>query len=1053
MICNETRGCVLAYLLIACWLSLFSETHGSEGGGVEPSAKATVSESFRPTELHVPEGFHVELAAGPPLITHPTMACFDDQGGLYVCNNAGVNMNNEELEEHLPNAIHRLVDEDGDGKYDSFTVFADKLTFPMGGVWHDGAVYVASPPNIWRLRDSDGDGVADERTILVSRFGFSGNAASVHGCFFGPDGRLYWTDGYHGHEFKDPQGNISSKREGSYLFSCRTDGSDTRIHCGGGMDNPVEVDFTNSGDMLGTVNILYSRPREDCFVHWLHGGAYPHRTQVLNELKSTGEFLTPVHSFGHVAVSGITRYRSHALDSNWGDNWFTTFFNSGKVVRLSLERQGATYAATQHEFLTSPNREFHPTDVLEDADGSLLVIDTGGWFYKGCPTSQYAKPDVLGGIYRIRRDTAAATSDARGLEIEWDTLNPVALVKLFSDPRFAVRERAIAECERRGASVLEPLSDALTSGNILARTNCVWTLTRLMQQSELAGAASRALRPALSDAATDVRQAACHGFARSANPLEAAWIIPLLSEAEPAVRRQAAATLGMQGCLEAIPQLVSALGREGIERAEEHAIIYALIEMEDPDAIRSAWRAVQGETTSMPQWRGMVIALDQIDGGDLQWKEVELGLASNDAASRQVAANIAKRHPEWLPSIATKLSSWLASDQWKDRSDTIEELLSGALGNSQIAAMVGGFLDAQQPPEVRALILRSIARGNSVEPHASWLEPLERQLASSDEVLVGQAIAAAVALRGGALAKSLSGIAQDDGRSYALRVDALAALVRQAGKLEDSALAELIEIYRDSGSPAASRRAAQVLGEANSSNPQKVLIAPLLSKAPPAELRDFVGAFQRVTDRDVAQAFLSSISSNPALLSLAEHELFGVFNRFPPELLDEANQLLELLKQHEQQKLVRLQGLRDKLAQGDAARGKAVFASEKAKCSTCHRVADQGLRVGPDLTTIGLNRSADDLLESILFPSASMVRDYDPYKIMTVDGRVLSGIIVGETQSAIELQQASGEKLSLPRDDIEQIAPSEVSIMPAGLEEALSETDLLDVVTYLQSLK
>ncbi|MCA9182733.1 MAG: c-type cytochrome, partial [Planctomycetales bacterium] len=658
-----------------------------------------------------------------------------------------------------------------------------------------------------------------------------------------------------------------------------------------------------------------------------------------------------------------------------------------------------------------------------------------------------------GGIYRIRRDTAATISDPRGLQINWETLKPFALVKLFSDSRFAVRERAIAECVQRGARVLEPLADALSSGDVLVRTNCVWALTRLMQQSDLVEAASRALRPALSDEVTDIRQAACYGFARSVSRVESAWIIPLLSDAEPAVRRQAAATLGMQDCIEAIPQLVDGLDRDGLERAEEHAIIYALIEMGNADAIRSAWQALPIGMTSMQQWRGLVIALDQIDDGDLQWDEVELGLDSNDAASRQVVSNIAKRHPKWLSSIAAKLSSWLASGQWKERSDTIEGLLSDSLHDSQVAAMAGGFLDAQQPAEVHALILRAIARGNSVDPHPSWLKPLEQQLASSDEVLVRQAIAAVVALRGSVLANSLSAIARDDDRTYALRVDALAALARQAGKLEDSALEELIEIYRDSGSPAASRRAAQVLGEANSSNPQKLLIAPLLRQAPPAELRDLIGAFQRVTDRSVAQAFLSSISSNPALLSLAEHELFGVFNRFPPELLDDANQLLEQLKQHEQQKLVRLQGLRDKLVQGNAARGKSVFASEKSKCSTCHRVADQGLRVGPDLTTIGLNRSADDLLESILFPSASIVRDYDPYKIMTVDGRVLSGIIVGETQAAIELQQASGEKLKLPRKDIEQIAPSEVSIMPAGLEEVLSEADLLDVVTYLQSLK
>ena len=66
-------------------------------------------EGFRPAELQVPAGFSVELAAGPPLVTHPTMGCFDDRGQLYICNNAGVNLSNEELEKQLPNAIRRLI--------------------------------------------------------------------------------------------------------------------------------------------------------------------------------------------------------------------------------------------------------------------------------------------------------------------------------------------------------------------------------------------------------------------------------------------------------------------------------------------------------------------------------------------------------------------------------------------------------------------------------------------------------------------------------------------------------------------------------------------------------------------------------------------------------------------------------------------------------------------------------------------------------------------------------------------------------------------------------
>ena len=251
------------------------------------------------------------------------------------------------------------------------------MTFPMGGDWHDGALYVASPPNIWRLEDTDDDGVADKREVLVSQFGYTGNAASVHGCFLGPDGRIYWCDGRHGHEFRDENGEIISKRAGSYIFSCRPDGSDVRIHCGGGMDNPVEVDFTNEGEILGTVNIFYTRPRVDCLVHWLYGGAYPHYERVLGEFTRTGDLLGPVHRFGHVAISGTCRYRGTSLGKEFQNSFFATFFNRGRVVRVELERKGSSFSATQREFLAAEGNHFHPTDVLEDADGSLLVVEIG----------------------------------------------------------------------------------------------------------------------------------------------------------------------------------------------------------------------------------------------------------------------------------------------------------------------------------------------------------------------------------------------------------------------------------------------------------------------------------------------------------------------------------------------------------------------------------------------------------------------------------------------------------------------------------------------------
>jgi len=232
--------------------------------------------------------------------------------------------------------------------------------------------------------------------------------------------------------------------------------------------------------MLGTVNIMYTRPRIDCLVHWQHGGTYPHREQILNEWKETGEFLGPVHRFGHVAVSGTQRYRSGAMDASWRDDFLVTFFNSGKVVRVVLEPDGASYRAVQREFLACLNRDFHPTDVAEDADGSLIIVDTGGWFYRGCPTSQFAKPEVPGALYRVRRADAAKIDDPRGELIDWPKLSNASLAAFLADSRFAVRGRAIAECANRGEPIVPVLRHAARDRDVSVRIDVVWACTRMI---------------------------------------------------------------------------------------------------------------------------------------------------------------------------------------------------------------------------------------------------------------------------------------------------------------------------------------------------------------------------------------------------------------------------------------------------------------------------------------------------------------------------------------------------------------------------------------------
>ncbi len=94
-----------------------------------------------------------------------------------------------------------------------------------------------------------------------------------------------------------------------------------------------------------------------------------------------------------------------------------------------------------------------------------------------------------------------------------------------------------------------------------------------------------------------------------------------------------------------LPQLVKALDRDDVDRSEEHAIIYAMIEIGDPAAIRQVMSArfVTDRLRSARSTRGELIALDQIEGGDPNFAEVMLGLDSDDAMTRRIAAQIAKR--------------------------------------------------------------------------------------------------------------------------------------------------------------------------------------------------------------------------------------------------------------------------------------------------------------------------------------------------------------------------------------------------------------------------
>jgi putative heme-binding domain-containing protein len=110
-----------------------------------------------------------------------------------------------------------------------------------------------------------------------------------------------------------------------------------------------------------------------------------------------------------------------------------------------------------------------------------------------------------------------------------------------------------------------------------------------------------------------------------------------------------------------------------------------------------------------------------------------------------------------------------------------------------------------------------------------------------------------------------------------------------------------------------------------------------------------------------------------------------------------------------------------------------------------------GGKVGPDLTKIGQIRSERDLLEAILFPSASFVRSYEPIKIATSSGKVFQGVIKSESPDDIVLITGPDQQARILRADIEIMEPGSVSVMPAGLDQQFTPQELADLVAFLKA--
>jgi putative heme-binding domain-containing protein len=135
---------------------------------------------------------------------------------------------------------------------------------------------------------------------------------------------------------------------------------------------------------------------------------------------------------------------------------------------------------------------------------------------------------------------------------------------------------------------------------------------------------------------------------------------------------------------------------------------------------------------------------------------------------------------------------------------------------------------------------------------------------------------------------------------------------------------------------------------------------------------------------------------------------------------------------------------------GDVTKGVTVF---KNNCQICHQVNGEGMDFGPKLSEIGSKLPKEAQYLAILQPDAGVSFGYEGYEFKFKDGSTVAGIIASKTETDLQLKFPGGVTQNYKMADVVSMKKMDSSMMPAGLHDAMSTQELVDLVDYLASLK
>ena len=1059
-------------------------------------------------------GLKVELYAAEPMLANPVALNFDEKGRCYVIETWRFERGVIDIRGHMdwmdddlacrtvedrlklvrrkmgpnartfaryPDVVRLLEDTNGDGRADKSSVFAEFHDMAdgiaAGVVARKGNVYVTNIPNLWLLKDTSGSGHADVKKSLQYGYGIRYNflGHDLHGPRFGPDGKLYFTIGDRAANVtQTPDGRHVENLESGCVFRCNPDGTALEVFATG-LRNPQSLAFDDYGNLFtGDNNPDYGDPARWVYVveggdsGWRVGYQYDHNPVgggpwmwehlwQVQENSNAAYLIPPVADMG-AGPSGVAYYPgtglSHAYDNHFFECDFRGGFTGSGVHTFVMQPLGAGFKmADLHNFIW----DTLATDIVFGPRGGAYITDwVEGWHVSGVGRIYHVfDPQAMKDpVVKEVQDLLAAGFEKRPLP---------ELIKLLGHADQRIRQEAQFELADRGAAVIVPLATlaeahgpqpiAPSTGpdhlHQLARVHAIWAL------GQIAGKmpdALRSVRPLLDDPDPEIRAQAARVLGDHHDARVFDGFVRLLHDPSPRVRYFAAMGLGKLENPAAVGPLVQLL-RENADRDVylRHAGVWALTQIGDPatlfQAAKDTSRSVRLAALLVLRRLGFPEIVQFLNDPDPQLV-LEAARAINDLPI-----------PAALPQLAALIDDVTLPDYVMIRVINANY----RLGTPGAAAALARFAaNANAPRQWRIAALNDLADWG--EPgHRDRVTNLPRPLPDRDPKIARDA-------SGPALASILHNAPTP------VRVAALQ-LVQKLG-VSDSSL--LLQLASDTKLPSEVRRGA-IEAAAGQNDPKLAQVVDLALKDRDESVRcagilaaaKLPDAIKRVepllgsgTIREQQAGFeaigaVPGASADAVLAQWMDKLLAGQVN---PELrldvLEAAGRRQSAPIQQKIQTYEHALAAGDPLAPyrvalqgGDAASGDQIFhLRADAMCLRCHTVHGSGGIVGPVLDGIGAKQSREYLLESIVFPNAKIAPGYESAVMRLKDGRTVTGVVRNETATDVDLVDAEGHKIIVPKDQIEARRRGE-SAMPEDIARHLSKRDLRDLVEYLASLK